>query len=223
MKDLKDFWRDPWVKYTAIMGVIFLITLALLVVLGLVPSEISGGGGILDDLKMQTLESVSGTSNARHDTISASTREAGERPVRLTIPDARVEVIVQNPDTRDNVLLDEYLKKGTVRYPDSALLGDGNTLIFGHSTSASVVINNAYKALNNIEDLERDDVIYVDSESTRYVYKVLKVETVNASEEYVNFRTDEVMLTISTCNSFGKKESRHVVTAVFVEKLPRPY
>ncbi len=224
MKDLKGIWRDPWVKFTAIFGSIFMLTFVLLFLLGLVPGELRNGTSVLDDLRMETLESVSNISNSStSEPAHNDTREVGEEPVRLTIPAVKIEILVQNPTTRDNTLLNEYLLKGTVRYPDSALLGDGNTLIFGHSTSAGVVNNRAYKALNNIENLKRDDTIYVDSRTTRYVYKVLKVETVNAPDEYVNFRTDEVMLTLSTCNSFGKVESRHVVTAILDDKIALPY
>jgi len=218
MKDLKDFWNDPWVKYVAIFGVIFLVSFTFLFALGLVPSELRNGTSVLDELKMQTLESVSGVSEP----IQETPEEEGEEPLHLTIPNTDVDIVVQNPNTRDNVLLNEYLTKGTVRYPDSALLGSGNTLIFGHSSNAAVVNNDAYKALNGIEDLKRDDTIYVDSATTRYVYKVLKVETVNADEQYVNFKTEDAMLTLSTCNSFGKKESRHVVTAILDEKISLP-
>ena len=223
MKDLKGFWRDPWVKYSAIFGLIFLATFILLFILGLVPSELRNGTSVLDELRMETLESVSSENTQTLPPVVENEKEQGEEPLRLTIPDAKIEILVQNPTTRDNALLNEYLLKGTVRYPDSALLGSGNTLIFGHSTSAGVVNNRAYKALNGIEKLERDDTIYVDSETTRYVYKVLKVETVSAGEEYVNFKTDDAMLTLSTCDSFGKVENRHVVTAILDDKIALPH
>ncbi len=223
MKDLKAIWASPWTKFVVAFTATFFVSFTLLYVLGLVPSELRDGNSILDNLQMRTMEAVRGDTEPIQTPEVTEVKPKGEEPLHLIVPAAKVDIIVQNPDTRDNVLLDEYLKKGTVRYPDSALLGDGNTLIFGHSSTLSVVNNKAYKALNDIENLTRGDVIYVDSATQRYVYKVLTVQTANADEEYVNFQTKDAMLTLSTCNSFGRKESRHIVTAILDEKIPLPY
>lgn len=116
-------------------------------------------------------------------------------------------------------VLDEYLRKGVVRYPESALLGDGNVLLFGHSTNWKVVQNQAYKALNGIDKLKRGDLIYVNSKNNRYTYSVTKVTLVNAEEQFVDFSKKDNMLTLSTCNTFGQKQERHVVEAVFESKV----
>jgi LPXTG-site transpeptidase (sortase) family protein len=229
MKDLKAIWANPWTKFIAAFTATFFVSFTLLFVLGLVPAELRGGNSLLDILQMRTLESVGGIDTETVENTPAQNpgivdaKLKGEEPLHLLVPAVKIDIIVQNPDTRDNTLLDEYLKKGTVRYPDSALLGDGNTLIFGHSSTLSVVNNKAYKAMNGLENLKRDDVIYVDSATSRYVFKVLTVQTANADEEYVNFQTKDAMLTLSTCNSFGKKESRHIVTAILDEKIALPY
>jgi LPXTG-site transpeptidase (sortase) family protein len=196
---------------------IFLLTFLVLYFLGLLPSEISNNDdSVLDDLRLNAVE-MSGASDTQP-VVNPVVREAGEAPVRLVIPDVSVDVIVQNPNTTNVNVLDEYLRKGVVRYPESALLGDGNVLLFGHSTNWQVVQNQAYKALNGIDKLTRGDLIYVYSNNSKYTYSVTKVTLVNANEEFVDFSRKDNMITISTCNTFGQKQERHVVEAVFESK-----
>ena len=192
---------------------IFGVSYAALFGLGLVPKEVDSTGRetVLDHLRENALETVSnGTLNEVQGT--------GETPVHLEIPLSNTDVAIQNPNTTDPVLLDEYLKKGIVRYPGSGLLGKGNVLLFGHSSHLKVVNNPNYKALNGIENLSVGDEIYVKSEEGEtFVYKVKSVRMAPASEIKVDFSTEN-MLTISTCNNFGAKEDRHVVEAVFDRK-----
>lgn len=197
---------------------IFLLTFLALYFLGLLPSEISNNkDSALDDLRLNAVEMSSGVS--KNPPIKQQVvKEVGEEPVRIVVPDVSIDVVVQNPNSTDVVVLDEYLRKGVVRYPESALLGDGNVLLFGHSTNWQVVQNQAYKALNGVEKLNRGDLIYVYSKNSRYTYSVMKVTLVNAEEEFVDFSRKENMITISTCNSFGQKQERHVVEAIFESK-----
>jgi LPXTG-site transpeptidase (sortase) family protein len=198
---------------------VFLLTFVALYSLGLLPSEISDGeGNALDDLRLNAVE----MSTSKPDVIKPApqpiVKEAGEEPVRLIIPNAAVDVLVQNPNTTNVTILDEYLRKGVVRYPESALLGDGNVLLFGHSTNWKVVQNQAYKALNGIDKLKKGDLVYVNSKNSRYTYSVVKVTLVDANKEFVDFTRKDNMLTISTCNTFGQKQDRYVVEAVFEGK-----
>lgn len=210
----KDFLPDSKIKFTLWFAGIFLSTFVLLFILGLVPNELTNSNqNVLDDLRLRTIETAEGIKD-----IEPVPKIIGEMPVRLSIPNTKVNVIVQNPMTKDNILLNEYLTRGTVRYSESALLGTGNVLIFGHSSNWAVVQNGAYKALNGIETLKRGDLIYVDSATSRYVYSVQTVSLVNASSEYVDFSNNKNMLTLSTCNTFGKKEQRYVVEALFDRK-----
>lgn len=214
MKNLKSYWHNPNVKFVVVFALVFLVSFSLLFVLGLVPKELRNSTSALDQLQMTTLQSVA--SNPAPTTIAP--KIDGEEPVRVIIPSIKVNTLVLNPDTTDNVLLNEYLTKGAVRYPGSGLLGDGNVLIFGHSSNLSVVNNQAYKALNGVKNLVRGDTIYVDSSAHRYTYSVTKVSMVKASDEYINFDTKDSALTLSTCNTLGAKEDRYVVEAIFESK-----
>lgn len=219
----KGFLADSRVKFILWFSGIFLVTFTLLFMLGLIPDELTSeaGDSAIDSLRLRTIEMAGGSDNispVENPTSTTINKEVGEEPVHLTIPNTDINIIVQNPKSKDNIILDEYLTKGTARYPDSALLGAGNVLIFGHSSNWAVVQNKAYKALNGIETLKRGDPIYVDSSSHRFVYTVEKVSLVDASKEYVDFSNNKNMLTLSTCNTFGKKEQRYVVEAIFDRK-----
>lgn len=212
MNNYKAFWKSKEVRFVIVFTGIFFITFTALYSLGLVPNELTGeSNGVLDDLRFNAIKMT-------EDTKDAPLKIVGEEPVRITIPNTEIDISVQNPTTKDNTVLDEYLTRGTIRYPDSALLGAGNVLIFGHSSNWAVVQNKAYKSLNGIEKLKRGDLIYVDSLTSRYVYEVDNVTLVDANKEYIDFGNGKNMLTLSTCNTFGQKSDRYVAEAMFVRK-----
>jgi LPXTG-site transpeptidase (sortase) family protein len=157
--------------------------------------------------------STATTTTATH----ASTATKSEYPVRVIITKIGVDTSVSNPASSDNSVLNDALMRGAVRYPGSGTLGQGNMFIFGHSTGIRVVNNQAYKAFNNIKDLEVGDVILVQSIDTQYNYKVTKVSLVDSNVAMVDFSKNTDMLTLSTCDVFGKKQDRYVVEAVFVK------
>ena len=72
------------------------------------------------------------------------------------------------------------------------------------------------KVFNNIKTLNKGDFIYVESGNTTYTYKVREVTEVNKNDTLITFDTSVNMLTLSTCDSFGAKTDRYVVTADFV-------
>jgi LPXTG-site transpeptidase (sortase) family protein len=222
MSTNKGFLNKGDIKFTLYFFGVFLVTFFGLYSLGLVPSELmNGNSSALDDLKLNAIEMASDSGKQTEISTPAVEKVMGEEPVRITIPAVDINVIVLNPTSKVNSVLDEYLTRGAIRYPDSALLGDGNVLIFGHSSNWAVVQNQAYKALNGIDKLKAGDLIYVDSDTSRYTYAVTSVVLVNADKEFVDFGTNKNMLTISTCNTFGQKQDRYVAEAEFVNKEGR--
>lgn len=142
-------------------------------------------------------------------------------PTRLSVPVAAIEVPIVTPTGTDVDTLDEALTKGVVLYPDSGLPGErNNMLFFGHSSHLPVVNNPAYKAFNNLEYVRLGDDIYLDSKDTRFRYRVSAVRLTTADEELISFNTSRRMITLSTCNTFGKKAERFVVEAIFVGAAP---
>lgn len=147
---------------------------------------------------------------------------AVEQPARINIPAISLDAGIANPTTTDIVALDKLLLKGAVRYPTSAKLGEeGNVVLFGHSSYLPVVGNQAYKTFNGIQKLSKGDLVTVYSEGTEYVYRVRSVAKEKAAADAgIPLTVIRKVLTLVTCNSFGTKEDRFVVTADFVESRP---
>ncbi len=144
-----------------------------------------------------------------------------DTPVRIIIDRIDVDAPIMNPTSRDIDALDTALQQGAVHYPGSGDLEDiGNMFLLGHSTGFRVVNNEYYKVFNGLKTLKENDVIRVQSEDTEYLYRVKKVALVNASETSIPLQSEVKMLTLATCNVFGAKEERYVVTAEFVGSYP---
>jgi len=96
---------------------------------------------------------------------------------------------------------------------------DANIFLFGHSSFLPNVINKNYQAFNGLRKLKGGEEVFVDSLTTRYVYKVAKISLVDASEINIDLRRGTRKLTLSTCNSFGESSERYVAEAVFVDSF----
>ncbi len=197
----------------------FIILFILLYSLGLVPETIKNDNGesfrtvwdegekkLIDDQKKQN-----------HITIDTPIKKPAEVPTRIIIKKIGVDTIVSNPNTTDVKTLDDYLLRGAVHYPGSGLIGEGNMFIFGHSSSLSVVKNQAFKAFNGLRNLAAGDEIEIYAGTNKYIYKVNKVTLVDGKQALVDFGVTKNMLTLSTCNTFGAKTERYVVEADFVQ------
>ncbi len=142
----------------------------------------------------------------------------GEMPLRVEIPKLGIRTLVTNPASSDVATLDSALLKGAVRYPGSAVPGEeGNVLLFGHSSRLPVVQNQAFKAFNDIQKLEEGDPIVVFGEERAYIYAVETVVEANTASDAVPLAVDGAKLTLATCNNFGTKEDRFIVTAKLVK------
>ena len=142
---------------------------------------------------------------------------AGSQPIRLVIEKIGTDAPVENPQSRDIAVLDAALLKGVVHYPGSGSLENNtNMFIFGHSTNWDTVHNQAFKSLNRLNELQLGDEIKIFSDEKEYIYKVTTVALVDQNEALVKFETGKRKLTLSTCDTFGKRDARFVVTAEFI-------
>ncbi|MDB5225788.1 MAG: Peptidase sortase-like protein [Candidatus Adlerbacteria bacterium] len=139
-----------------------------------------------------------------------------ELPVRVVALDIGLDSEVLNPQSTDLDTLNAAVDKAAMRWPTSALLGqDGTVAIFGHSSHLPIVNNQAYKTFNGIEKLKTGQVISVYSAGIEYRYKVVGVRLANAEEDVVELPADGKYLSLVTCDNFGSKSDRYVVTANF--------
>jgi len=146
-----------------------------------------------------------------------------EEPILLVIEKIHLYAKISNPESRAISVLDKALLSGAVHYPGSGNLNDeSNMLLFGHSSHLPNIRNQNFKIFNRISELNLGDEIRVESNKTAYIYKVTSVALVEADEALVEFRRGRKMITLSTCNTFGAKQERFVVEAVFLKTLPLP-
>ncbi len=145
--------------------------------------------------------------------IPADTREL---PTRIVIKDIGTDWKVLNPTGTDLDTLNAAVDQAPMRWPTSGLLGqDGTVALFGHSSHLPIVHNQAFKAFNNIEKLVPGQIISVYSATTEYRYKVVGVRVASATEDVVELPADGKYLALITCDNFGSKSDRYVVTANF--------
>ncbi|MEA2112886.1 MAG: sortase [Patescibacteria group bacterium] len=141
-----------------------------------------------------------------------------EKPIKVIIDKIGVKSAVTNPTSKNIITLNDALKLGAVRYPDSGLLDeDKNVFIFGHSTSLTTD-NTYYKTFNDLDKLVVGDKVKLQSANYEYTYKVLSVAVTNTRDGLVKF-DDNKELILSTCNTLGQKEERIIVRASYVGKV----
>ena len=142
-------------------------------------------------------------------------------PRRIVIDAIDIDSVILNPTSTDIEILDEALLSGVVRYPESGQLDDEtNLLLFGHSSYLPVIHNQNFKVFNELKNLEGGEHIKIQSETHEHLYKVQMVRLADANEAVIPLNTEKKMLTLVTCNSFGAKSERWVVTAEYIGSYP---
>ncbi|MBC7981582.1 sortase [Candidatus Parcubacteria bacterium] len=139
-----------------------------------------------------------------------------EVPLTIDIPGYVTSASVQSPVSNDVTVLDAALGRGAVYYPGSGYPGSNNTLIFGHSTSFKIVRNKAYQIFNNLKSVPVGTLVYIKTQSGTHIYRTRKVEKVSKYTSWIQFKSDTPILTMATCDSFGKASDRWVLVADYV-------
>ncbi len=192
------------IGYTVLTVLVFFASVSLLAVLDLLPER--------KEAALATAPVVEAVD---------SVIVAPELPVRVEIPSIKLAAVVANPESTEVSVLDSALHEGAVRYPLSAKLGeDGNVIVFGHSSYLPVVNNPAYKTFNEIQKLKSGDQILVIGTAHTFVYAVETVHSANAGTDAIPLTVSGSVLTLATCDSFGKSSARFIVTAKLVESYP---
>lgn len=136
---------------------------------------------------------------------------------KIVIPQIEVNSPVVLSTSKNLNVLNADLLKGVVHYPDSAMPGQsGNVVLFGHTSALPIVYNNAYNVFSRLKELEPGDLVEIYSDTRKYSYVVKKVEVGLADDTRIDLTGDKKLLTLSTCNMLGGKESRYIVTAEFL-------
>ena len=221
----KTFFERPDVKKAITFyiqsGVIFAITFTILLVMGFVPTEFTRSKSIKKS-PTNDVSDVASSTDTSDDFVPLKKDEAPltqTKPERITIAKIGVDSYIQAPQSQNVSALDQALQKGAVYYPGSGTIEKGNIFLFGHSTNWKIVNNQAYKTFNDLDKLEEGDEITLEADGYAYIYSVTDVTLVNDDEGLVEFNNSGRTLTISTCNTFGAKQERWVVDAVFKRRV----
>lgn len=186
---------------------IFTVTYTFLLLIGFAPKQFQSS-------KNDTVENIFQVVSKKDSDVVKNT-DTNLIPQKIEIPKIGVSSIIQIPPSIDVATLDSSLAKGAVYYPGSGTLQGGNLFLFGHSTNWKVVNNQAYKTFNDLDKLKKGDEIELTSNGKKYIYKVTTVRHAADDDVLVEFNKGDRMLTISTCDTFGKKQDRWVVEAEF--------
>lgn len=135
---------------------------------------------------------------------------------RLIIPKLNVDVPIHFGISLSEVMsamnngVAHYRIAGASAYPGEI----GNLVITGHS-AGDVYSSNPYKYIfSGLERLENGDLIYINYNSVRYTYRVIKEEVVDPSNvAALVVDTDKPLLTLVTCTPLGTSRYRLLVTA----------
>ncbi|MBC7981867.1 sortase [Candidatus Parcubacteria bacterium] len=148
--------------------------------------------------------------------VAKTPQVKAEAPTSIEIPGYISTGMIQTPMSTDVEILDAALGRGAVYYPGSGYPGSNNTLIFGHSTSFKIVRNKSYQIFNNLKSVPVGTLVYVRSASATHIYRTRTVEKVSKYTSWIQFKSDNPILTLATCDSFGKASDRWVLVADYV-------
>ena len=204
----KKAWGEKR-SFFSLFVIVFLVSVALLSRLDLLPSYAKA-----TESAAQVIAPLVVSTDAILDTTAVV-----EAPVKIEAPAIGLSASIANPASTDIGVLDAALLSGAVRYPTSAKLGEnGTVVVFGHSSYLPIVHNPAYKTFDGIQDLKKGDALTMYSPTRVYTYKVKSVAKESAtSNAAIPLTVTGRTLTLVTCDSFGTKSDRFVVTAEFVE------
>ncbi len=146
-------------------------------------------------------------------------------PASSAIPkDAPPNIIIKDINVNAPVIYDEKtvnqnsfqlaLRRGVVHYPDTALPGQpGNVVIFGHSSGQWWAPGDYKFVFTLLDKLEAEDLIYIDYQGTRYIYRVYDKIVVKPSDLSVLNQGSKNILTLITCTPVGSSTNRLIVRA----------
>jgi LPXTG-site transpeptidase (sortase) family protein len=191
--------------------IIFTVTYTILILLGFAPKQFQRSQTNISENIFQVIGNPKNVVDDVQDTNLI--------PQKIEIPKIGVSSTILVPKAVDVATLDSALARGAVYYPGSGTLQAGNMFLFGHSTNWKIVNNQAYKTFNDLDKLVKGDTIQISSGGDVYLYTVMSVQKASEDDVLVDFNKGDRMLTISTCDTFGKKQDRWVVEAEFTKSM----
>ncbi len=147
--------------------------------------------------------------------VPASNTIPADAPPNIIINDINVNApVIYEEKTVNEGAFQLALRKGVVHYPQTALPGQpGNVVIFGHSSGQWWAKGDYKFVFTLLDKLKQEDLIYIDYQGTRYIYRVYDSIVVKPSDLSVLNQGSKNILTLITCTPVGSSTSRLVVRA----------
>ncbi len=212
--------EKKFIKKLIKWGLIIVVAIAVLSGLSQVINvyQTEGSAGlkrlVTDGEDLATLQAVNG--GKKVESIVGIQSNTGELPLSIEVPSLGIQSNIQSPVVQTVKVLDDALNRGPVYYQGSGTPGERNMLVFGHSTGFSIVRNKAYQVFNNIKKAQVGSYIYIRTTSGVHTYKTVNVRRASKYSTWVDFNSSKPMLTLATCDSFGKASDRWVLEAEYI-------
>lgn len=123
----------------------------------------------------------------------------GETIAILSVDRLDVKVTVREGIDRD------VLRISAGHFPGTALPGEGNFCVAGHSSIVYTCL------FNNLREAVVGDEVTVTTQTKTHIYDITEINVVNPEDTYVLNSSTESMLTIVTCTNNGS--NRLIITA----------
>lgn len=148
---------------------------------------------------------------AEFDALDELSRGEGKPLTRIEIPYIGVKTIVVNGTSPS------ALKAGAGHYPSTPLPGaQGNMAIAGHRTTHG-------RPFNKVDQLKVGHRIILTTPVARYTYRVSRAPWITHPYDWsVVSKSDDAVLTLTTCHPKGSARQRLVVRAKLVKSEARP-
>ena len=183
-----------------------------------------GGAGLM---RLITQKEATNSANQEADlkesldkALGTAKNNIGELPLSIEMPSLSMNAKIESPTVQTVAVLDAALMKGPVYYQGSGSPGERNMLLFGHSTGFRVVRNKAYQVFNKLKTAQIGSLIYIRTSSGVHTYKTINVRLVSKYTTWIDFDSTKPLLTLATCDSFGKRTDRWVLQAEYVGFTP---
>lgn len=136
-------------------------------------------------------------------------------PPTITINNISVKApVIYDQKTVNQAAFLKALHNGVVHYPDTALPGQtGNVVIFGHSSGQWWAPGDYKFVFTLLDKLKSQDLIYLDYQGTRYIYRVYDSFVVKPTDLSVLNQGSKNILTLITCTPVGTSTNRLIIRA----------
>lgn len=140
-------------------------------------------------------------------------------PQRLIVPVLGIDVPVILAENTEESVLQAALERGVVYWPDSALLGEGGTIIIlGHSSAYPWYKGDYGSVFSTLNELKEDDEVFVFSAQNKYTYNVIGRE-IDFPENLVFEKQEEKsMLYLLSCWPIKTNWKRIAIKAISIDK-----